>query len=502
MIRILVIVTKSEISKFPSNWLHYCQFSSCYASQRTITAMKRNAKTALLTLSSLIVAGGVLLAQQIGDVPAITTHMSEADIESGRVSFQDVVRHGEMLFNAVFNRLDGQGRPGTTADGQPRPPGQPGVLRTTGPDAHSCASCHNRPRAGGGGDFASNVFVSVESTNPSRESIDPEVVNERMTVSLFGSGPIEALALEMTRELQGIRIAAINKAFLSVRDVPAHLTAKGIDFGNIVAHADGTVDTTGVRGVSPDLVVRPFHQNGAAVSLRQFTNEGMNQHMGIQSQELFGIDTDPDGDGVANELTVGDLTAISLFQAQLGTPGRVMPADPEKRRAAETGERLFASIACTDCHVPVMKLDRRIFQEANPFNPEWKIPFAVAKPVAFDMTTDGELPLLEPTPDGGALVRAYTDLKRHSLCDDADRYFCNEKLVQPGIAASTFLTRKLWDIGSSMAFGHRGDLSTISEAIEHHAGEARPSLTRYQSLSPYERAAIVEFLKTLQVPAR
>jgi hypothetical protein len=454
--------------------------------------MNRYWKAALLTFGSTVVGVGILLGQQIGDVPAVPQHMSEADIESGRVSFQEVVRHGEKLFTAVFNRLDGQGRPNTSADGKPRFP-QAAMARMLGPDSHSCASCHNRPYVGGGGDFATNVFTGPEGS---------EIFSERMTVSLFGSGPIEALALEMTRELQGIRIAAINKAFLSIRDVPAHLTSKGIDFGNIVAHPDGTVDTAGVRGVSPDLVVRPFHQNGAAVSLRQFTNEGMNQHIGMQSQELFGIDTDPDGDGVANELTVGDLTAISLFQAQLGAPGRVMPADPEKRRAAEIGESLFASIACTDCHVPVMKLDRRVFQEANPFNPEWKIPFAVAKPVGFDMTTDGEFPRLEPTPDGGALVRAYTDLKRHSLCDDADQFFCNEKLVQPGIAASTFLTRKLWDIGSSMAFGHRGDLSTISEAIEHHAGEARPSLTRYQSLSPYERAAIVEFLKTLQVPAR
>jgi hypothetical protein len=488
--------------EIPSNWLHYCQFSSCYVSQRTITAMKRNTKTALLTFSSLIVAGGVLLAQQIGDVPAITTHMSEADIESGRVSFQDVVRHGERLFNAVFNRLDGQGRPGTTADGQPRPPGQPGMLRTTGPDAHSCASCHNQPRPGGGGDFASNVFVSVESTNPAKESISPEVVNERMTVSLFGSGPIEALALEMTRELQAIRIAAINQAFLSARNVPAHLVAKGIDFGDIVAHQDGTVDATGVRGVSPDLVIRPFHQNGAAVSLRQFTNEGMNQHLGIQSQELFGVDTDPDGDGVTNELTVGDMTAISLFQAQLGTPGRVLPTDPVRRRAADEGERLFNSIGCASCHVPAMKLQRPVFTEANPFNPEWKIPFAVSKPVGFDMTKNGELPRLEPTTDGGAIVRAYTDLKRHNLCDAADNFFCNEKVAQPGIPPSTFLTRKLWDIGSAPAFGHRGDLSTITEAIEHHAGEGRPSLTNYLKLSPYERAEIVEFLKTLQILPR
>jgi CxxC motif-containing protein (DUF1111 family) len=200
-----------------------------------------------------------------------------------------------------------------------------------------------------------------------------------------------------------------------------------------------------------------------------------------------------------NELTVGDLTAVSLFQAQLGTPGRFIPADPAKRTAVQTGEGLFNSIGCGDCHVPAMKLNNPIFAEANPFNPEWKIPFAVAKPVKFDLTKDGELPRPEATPDGGAIIRAYTDLKRHSLCDDTDRYFCNEKVAQPGIIPSTFITRKLWDIGSSAAFGHRGDLSTITEAIEHHAGEARPSLTNYLKLSAYERAAIVEFLKTLQI---
>jgi hypothetical protein len=449
--------------------------------------MKRNSTTALLTWCSILVAGGILAAQQIGDVPAISEHLDQADIESGRVSFQATVAHGEKLFNAVFNRLDGHGRPGTAANGQPRQP-QNGMVRTTGPDSHSCASCHHRPRAGGGGDFASNGFGPTD-----------QPLTERLTLSLFGSGPIEALALEMTRELQAIRIAAINQAFLSSRNVPAHLTAKGIDFGNIVAHPDGSVDATGVRGVAWDLVIRPFHQNGAAVSLRQFTNEGMNQHMGMQSQELFGRHTDPDGDGVSNELTVGDITALALFQAQLATPGRVIPADPVRRQAAQDGEVLFSAIGCTDCHVPALQLNNPIFKEANPFNPEWKIPFAVAKPITFDLTKDGELPRLEPTADGGAIVRAYTDLKRHSLCDEFDQFFCNETMTETGIPPSTFLTRKLWDIGSSAAFGHRGDLSTITEAIDHHAGEARPARTNYFQLTGYERAAVVEFLKTLQI---
>lgn len=448
--------------------------------------MKRNSIAVLLTAYS-IVAGGAPLPRQVGDAPAIRTHMKESDIESGRASFQEVVKHGERLFTAVFNRLDGHGSPA-------------GMSRSMGPDSHSCVSCHNRPRPGGGGDFPTNAFLSADQPPPVKDSIAPTVVVERTTVSLFGAGPIEALALEMTRELQAIRIAAINQAFLGSRSVPAHLTAKGIDFGDIVARPDGTIDASGVRGVSPDLVIRPFHQDGAAVSIRQFTNEGMNQHMGMQSQELFGIDTDADGDGVMNELTVGDLTAISLFQAQLATPGRVMPEDPVRRRAAEEGEFLFNSAGCTDCHVPAMKLKSRIFAEPNPFNPEWKIPFAVARPVGFDMTLEGQPPRIEATPDGGAVVRAYTDLKRHNLCDDREQFFCNERLVRNGIAPSSFLTRRLWDVGSSAAFGHRGDLSTITEAIEHHAGEARPSLTNFLSLPVYGRQAIVEFLKTLQAP--
>jgi hypothetical protein len=435
--------------------------------------MQRHSKTVLFTFGSILVAGAVLFSRQLGDMPSIPVHMNEADIESGRIPFDDVAKYGEKLFTTAFNRLDGAGKPGI------------GMVRTTGPDAHSCVSCHNRPVPGGGGDFPTNAFVMGE--------------NERMTVSLFGSGPIEVLAREMTRELQGIRLVTINHAYLCSCNVPAHLTAKGIDFGDIIAHGDGQVDTSGVHGVSSDLVVRPFHQNGAAVSLRQFTNEGMNQHLGLQSQELFGIDTDPDGDGVKNELTVGDITSIVLFQAQLGTPGRKLPEDPVRRKGAEEGEALFNRIGCAECHVPEMRLKARMFTEANPFNPEWKLPTTVAKPVGFDMTMQGQPPRLEASPDGGAIVRAYTDLKRHNLCDDGDRFFCNDKVPEPGIPLGEFVTRKLWDIGSSAAFGHRGDLSTITEAIEHHAGEAREARNKYSNLSPYSQRAVVEFLKTMQI---
>jgi hypothetical protein len=60
------------------------------------------------------------------------------------------------------------------------------------------------------------------------------------------------------------------------------------------------------------------------VSIRQFTNNAMNHHHGMQSEERFGLNTDPDADGFTNELTVADLTAISMYQATLPVPGRVI----------------------------------------------------------------------------------------------------------------------------------------------------------------------------------
>ena len=122
-------------------------------------------------------------------------------------------------------------------------------------------------------------------------------------------------------------------------------------------------------GAKPSLVVRPWQQSGSAVSLREMTNSSLNQHLGIQSTERFGVNTDPDGDGVRNEITRGDITALVAFQATLAVPGRVIPNDPEIERAILTGERVFDGIRCTACHVSTLPLDRNgwIYSEPNPF---------------------------------------------------------------------------------------------------------------------------------------
>src|SRR5579863_4267360 len=98
---------------------------------------------------------------------------------------------------------------------------------------------------------------------------------------------------------------------------------------------------------SPTLIIRPFHQAGNVISLREFTNSAFNHHHGMQSEERFGVGTDPDGDEFANELTRADITAVTVYQATLPAPGQVIPDDPEFEQAIKMGEERFKQVGCS-----------------------------------------------------------------------------------------------------------------------------------------------------------
>ncbi len=473
-------------------------------------------RTSLLVGLTLGVAGCPMTGEYtIGEKPAVETHLDQARIDSGDAALSELIAHGQLLFDARFNMLDGQGRPASTGTGDPRIPDQPAFIRTSSPEANSCAGCHNQPRSGGGGDFVANVFVLAQAADPVTFSVAPEFSNERNTLGMFGAGPIEMLAREMSDDLIAIREAATVEAANGGATVTRDLVAKGVNFGSITVWADGTVDPRGIEGVDWDLIIKPFHQKGAVVSLREFTNNAMNHHHGMQASERFGGGVDADGDGYSDEMTVGDMTAIAVFQAALGTPGRHMPPTMEAIAAVERGETVFGEIGCTACHIPSMTLETAMFTEPNPYNPPGNArPNDLPNSFSFDMTQEGLLPRLEAA-GGGAIVRAFTDLKRHDLNDDEVNFFANEQLSQGslvGFASESdfsvpaaprpteeFLTRKLWDVGNSMPYGHRGDLTTLTEVITHHGGEGRDSRESFLALPQEDKDAVIEFLKSMQV---
>ena len=473
---------------------------------------------------------------QPGQEVAVPIHLQDG--EEYTTPLPKLIRAGGQIFNAVWTPQEGGGRPLTDGTGKPLvDPSRPLVFpdghnRLSGPDANSCAGCHNTPRSGGGGDIVANVFVlgnrfdfmTFDPTDaiPGRGSVDERgdtvnaqsFANSRATLGMFGSGYIEMAAREITFDLKA-------QANALAPGQSTHLTSKGISFGTLARGADGSWDTSGVEGLSPgslasagpaappSLIVKPFHQVGAVVSLREFSNNAFNQHHGIQAEERFGVGQDPDGDGFVNEMTRADVTAVSIWQATLSVPGRKIPRWRPLEEAVLTGEEAFARVGCAECHVPAVPLSKwgEYYYEPNPFNPPGNATPADMELLKVNLNS-GVLPgpRLKDDSQGITWVPAFTDFKIHDITTGPDDPNCEvlNQQAAPGSDAffagnCRFLTKKLWGIGNEPPYYHHGQYATIREAIEAHAGEAQASADAYHALSVYEQGSIIELLKTLQV---
>jgi hypothetical protein len=87
----------------------------------------------------------------------------------------------------------------------------------------------------------------------------------------------QRLATEMSRRAAQREVAAMTAMHRCAGD--RHLTAAGV-LGALVARRR-TIDTGGVTGVSPDLVVRPFGWKGHAATLREIAKEEFRLHLGL-----------------------------------------------------------------------------------------------------------------------------------------------------------------------------------------------------------------------------
>lgn len=475
-------------------------------------------------------------AAQLGQEVAIPRHLQDG--EEFQRSLQDLLAYGKKLFAAVWTTQEGGGRPLTKGTGAPlSDPNDPLLFprnfnRISAPDANSCAGCHNAPFGipGGGGDIVANVFVLGQrfdfvTFDPGdltlakgavdelgRTVTQQTIANSRATLGMFGSGYIEMLARQMTAELQATRDG--------IAPGQSHpLTSKGVSFGVLTRREDGTWDTSQVTGLPapsltssgastpPNLIIRPFHQAGAVISLRQFTNNAFNHHHGIQATERFGVGADPDGDGFVNELTRADVTAATLYQATMAVPGRVVPRNRDIEQAVLLGEERFADIGCAACHIPKLPLANQgwIFTEPNPYNPSGNLRPGEAPLYRVDLTSDAlPRPLLKPK-KGVVYVPAYTDLKLHDITSGPDdpnveALDMNQPVGSPGFFAGNrkFLTRKLWGVANEPPYFHHGQYTTLRQAIVAHAGEALASRQAFDALPASEQNAVIEFLKTLQ----
>ncbi len=467
--------------------------------------------------------------------PAAAEHADQFEFTNlvtkgkGFEAFQAAFEDGDELFETPFNALDGGGANVGQGQRYTRTPradlnafGEWAThtpKRATGPNAQACNECHANP------DDAAGPASANVSRDPFHTANPGSFIN-RNPPHLFGIGAIQRLAEDMTKDLQAIRDAAVAEAKAQGRDAGKALLTHRVDFGSITAHQDGSLDTAAVRGIGPDLVVRPFQWKGTVASIRDFGRGAAHNELGMQPVETTGDNVDGDFDGVANELTIGDETALTVYNAAQPRPTtrtelaslRLIPELSSAELAAiANGEATFDRTGCASCHVKDMAIEHPIFSEPSQ-NPNYRDAVFPAgqdpvsrgvdpnAPITFDLTRDQpdnqitnrfgkvivRLGAFEQDRRGHAIVRLLGDLKRHDMGPGLA-----ESIDEEGTGASVFLTENLWGVGSTAPYLHDGRATTLTEAIQEHGGDADSSRSAFEALSTQEQQDLVAYLNGL-----
>ena len=496
---------------------------------------------AITLLMSVAFTANVAWSQSNAEGPAfpLADHINQSDINN--LPLKEVIRSGGKLFSAEYNKYDGVGA-NLSLDPEvsvrftryPRmdlPGFAANPTRISGPNAQSCTSCHNIPFDGAAGDAGAN-----EIRDPHRTG-DPTKYIQRNPLHLFGSGALQLLAEQVTRELASIRDAALVEAQTKGQAVTVDLlTSNNVSYGKLTANPSGTVDTSAVEGIDADLILRPYLWKGGFVTfLRPLVALGMDLELGIQAEEAVGP-LDLDFDGVANELSVGDATAATAYVATLPRPvtklelsrylGGKHRLSRSEKMSIKRGKKLFGELGCTGCHRPAMKLQDPVFREPSP-NPEHRYPILFTgqdpvdvgldpdNPLEIDLSTNPQIGKIknnegckklgrywpkishcfmqyESTRDGAIVVSLYGDLKRHDMGPGLA-----EAVDDIGTGNSVWKTRELWGVGNTGPWLHDGRATTLDEAILWHGGEAMQARNNYNDLLQEQKNDVVSFLKNL-----
>ncbi|HKG21292.1 MAG TPA: di-heme oxidoredictase family protein, partial [Blastocatellia bacterium] len=143
-------------------------------------------------------------------------------------------------------------------------------------------------------------------------------------------------------------------------------TPDDCDIGAVVV--DGFTDDVGmVQGVAFDLIIRPFQWKGVASSIRHFVRDALDFHLSMQAVEKVGS-CDCDKDGKINEVSIGNVSAITSFVGMTRPPQQMVPAgvsNDSVKRGYEifTGKSSDPALQpklsgqmCATCHTPAVPI--------------------------------------------------------------------------------------------------------------------------------------------------
>jgi len=328
----------------------------------------------------------------------------------------------------------------------------------------SCAACHSSPAVGGASainetraarvdnglytDLPGGSLFQSQAIRPDcAETIPPEanVIAQRQTTPLFGSGLIEAIP-------DG--------------EIMAYAAAQAR------AHPDqaGRVNQVQDPPEGTSRVGR-FGWKSQHATLLSFAADAYVNEMGI-TNPLFPIENAPNGDlqklarcdTVKDPENTDDINKFANFMRFLAPP----PRDPVWDRGhdglfghgrnstspIENGQQIFERIGCAVCHHAGFR--------------------AVSRIEAID----------------GKRVEAFSDFLLHDVGT-------GDGIVQGNAKGNEFRTPPLWGISESAPYLHDGSANTIRDAIQRHANQGAAAQKAFRALSFEDEQALLAFLDSI-----
>jgi len=199
---------------------------------------------------------------------------------------------------------------------------------------------------------------------------------------------------------------------------------------------------------------------------------------------------DPDGDGVMNEISAGDLDLAEWFM--LNVP---QPAFAGTEGEYRTGVAHMRDLGCTVCHVATWNIqpeslgfagDRRFFNLDVKYN-------------ARESRLEGRLERLY-TKQGDSYFRNFDGFVVEGIFTDLAHHDMGERFAEVdfgGVVNTIWRTPPLWGVGSGFPWGHDGRSMTLEDVILRHGGEAQFARNNWVRANPKVRDAVLSFLQKL-----
>ena len=325
----------------------------------------------------------------------------------------------------------------------------------------SCAVCHSIPAIGGGGimletragykdadgnfrglnDDGDTLIHLFSTPTHNCQPVIPDdvtVIARRAPIPLFGAGLVEAIADET--------LLALEDPLDRNRDGVSGRAAMIVD----VATGDRRVGRFGWKAQHATLLSfgADAYRNEMGITNDLFPNESL---FGIDQGRLRECDRQPDPED-ARERSTGKrgIDNFESFMRFLAPVGRG-PLDETTR----DGERVFAAIGCTACHVPALSTGAN----ANPLFNRRPVPL-------------------------------FSDLLLHDIGS-------GDGIRQGAAEAQEIRTPALWGLRLRRPLMHDGGSATIEDAIARHRNEAELARRGFERLSTEDRQRLLAFLRSL-----